>query len=424
MYSVCSVSIRIYMKGAVLLLVLMGAIYHVESLCLLHGKILSFRSKVLKEVRPSQTSLRLAGSNQIEGPIFSDILEQQYLDLTSSTGNKLLWEKFFAWEEVQAVLSEEVCDAADIEEIWTDIAGSKESSMDYSQFVEISDKLDSFFEVMDDVGVVESIEYASAAPSGTPSGANDDIITDIDVWSQDLNPGSAMEPEFLAYLSAFFKQSTEGKGTGRLSYDAFAGWGDVQSMLEEGEVDESCLKDLWAEACVQQSAMAMGSGEQQQAAAAAANDQALGTTLNKGLGLDAFLRLNLRLDQTLDEIAEALDTLTDDDVTDYYRGIFKRLTAAGGATDGNGNGNGDNSDGSKMASGGSGSGGGMYMSRDTLMQWARGELDGVVSAAQLEALWEALPKHSSGSGRGEMIDLASFLAFNTAVEDIEESELM
>ena len=142
------------MKGAVLFLALIGAIYHVESLRPFHGKILSFQSKVLKEVRPSQTSLRSAGSDRIEGPIFSDILEQQYLDLTSSTGNKLLWEKFFAWEEVQAVLSEEVCDAADIEEIWTDIAGSKESSMDYSQFVEISDKLDSFFEVMDDVGVV------------------------------------------------------------------------------------------------------------------------------------------------------------------------------------------------------------------------------------------------------------------------------
>ena len=142
-------------------------------------------------------------------------------------------------------------------------------------------------------------------------------------------------------------------------------------MLKEGEVDETCLKDLWAEACVKQSSLQ-------------------NAELSKELGLDSFIRLNIRLDQTLDEIAEALDTLTDDDVTDYYKGVFESVT---GAMDG-------------------------LMSRQQLLQWAEEELNGMISASQLEALWEALPK------KGHEIDVASFLAFNTAVEDIEESELM
>ena len=308
------------------------------------------------------------GGEATGGPIFNDILEQQFLELTVGEKDEdtMRWENFFAWEEVQALLSEEVCDKADIENMWSSVAGSLDASIDYNKFVVVSEKLDSYFEVMENddgelpptEAIIESIEFQSA-------------ITEGNVWNADFQPNKALEQEFLAYLTAFFKDKTGGKGTGTLGYDAFANWDDVKSMLKEGEVDETCLKDLWAEACVKQSSLQ-------------------NAELSKELGLDSFIRLNIRLDQTLDEIAEALDTLTDDDVTDYYKGVFESVT---GAMDG-------------------------LMSRQQLLQWAEEELNGMISASQLEALWEALPK------KGHEIDVASFLAFNTAVEDIEESELM
>lgn len=324
------------------------------------------RLKGLEEVR-HRAGLAQSSDDAAGGPVFNDILEQQFLELTVGEKNEkaLRWESFFAWEEVQALLSEKVCGQGDIEDIWSGVAGSVDASIDYDKFVSISAKLDSFFEVMENdaegsfvEAMVESIEYQNAIPEGN-------------VWSLEFQATDALEPEFLAYLSAFFKDKMGGKSTGKLSYDDFANWEDVKSMMEEGEVDEACLKDLWAEACVKQSSLE-------------------NTEISKELGLDAFIRLNIRLDQTLDEIAEALDTLTDDDVTDYYKGVFESTT---GGIDG-------------------------LMSKQQLMQWAEGELKDVITESQLEALWAALPK------KGAEIDVASFLAFNTAVEDIDGSEMM
>ena len=39
---------------------------------------------------------------------FNDILEQQFLELSTGKGKKLNWSKFYDWEEVQALLAEEV----------------------------------------------------------------------------------------------------------------------------------------------------------------------------------------------------------------------------------------------------------------------------------------------------------------------------
>ena len=43
------------------------------------------------------------------------------------------------------------------------------------------------------------------------------------------------------------------------------------------------------------------------------------------ISLDTFLRLNIRLDNTINEIQEALENLTDEDVEDYYRREFTSL---------------------------------------------------------------------------------------------------
>lgn len=290
---------------------------------------------------------------------FNDILEQQFLELSTGKGKKLNWSKFYDWEEVQALLAEEVCDRAVIENIWCKIAGSLETDIDYKQFSAISERLDAFFEVMEDgeepefdEAVVESVEALAGA----------------DVWSQSFTPSASIESEFLVYLTTFFTENTSGKGKSRLSYTSFAEWGDVQSMLEEGEVDESCLKELWAEAVIKQQSLA---GEERE--------------LSKELTLDSFVRLNIRLDQTLDEIAEALDSLTDDDVINYLKDEFRNIA---GSLEG-------------------------LITKEQLQAWTEEELKGVATSGQILALWEALPK------QGDAIDLASFLAFNEAVEDIE-----
>ena len=333
-----------------------GEAYHVPLM-----RAVGFAAKPLREVR-ERAALSMSDMSGAES-VFNDILEQQFLELSMGNDKKLNWSKFYDWEEVQALLAEQVCDLATIEDIWCRTAGSLETKIDYAQFSAISGQLDAFFEVMEDgeepefdEAVVESIE----------------ALVGADVWNKDFSPSAAIEPEFLTYLTTFFTENTSGKGKSKLSYSNFAEWGDVQSLLEEGEVDESCLKELWAEAVVKQQSLA---GEDRD--------------LTKELILDSFVRLNIRLDQTLDEIAEALDSLTDDDVTDYYKEEFTKIAESleGGIT------------------------------KEQLLVWTNEELKGIATSGQIEALWEALPKQSGGT-----IDMASFLAFNEAVEDIEGTE--
>ena len=43
------------------------------------------------------------------------------------------------------------------------------------------------------------------------------------------------------------------------------------------------------------------------------------------ISLDSFLRLNVRLDNTINEIQEALENLTDEEVQEYYRKEFREI---------------------------------------------------------------------------------------------------
>lgn len=98
-------------------------------------------------------------------------------------------------------------------------------------------------------------------------------LRDIDPWDPLFDPKAVFDQKFMTYLTDFFYQNCDQKITenkskkikkldpnssstsyssslnvGLLSYEKFSQWNDIKQMLREGQVDLSCLLDLWIEA--------------------------------------------------------------------------------------------------------------------------------------------------------------------------------
>eukprot|EP00607_Mallomonas_marina_P010273 CAMPEP_0182423316 /NCGR_PEP_ID=MMETSP1167-20130531/9270_1 /TAXON_ID=2988 /ORGANISM="Mallomonas Sp, Strain CCMP3275" /LENGTH=109 /DNA_ID=CAMNT_0024602163 /DNA_START=203 /DNA_END=529 /DNA_ORIENTATION=+ len=94
---------------------------------------------------------------------------------------------------------------------------------------------------------------AFAPPAYTRTGHIYDT-NEIDVWDKKFDPRVCLEAPFLKYLDDFFYRnadkeiepdSYDSRGEGLLSYTAFTQWRDLNDILNESQVDPSCLRDVW-----------------------------------------------------------------------------------------------------------------------------------------------------------------------------------
>ena len=343
--------------------------------------------------------MKLFGGDSSEVDSDDSILRQQFKDMSSGT-DTLLFKNFYEWEEIQALMADNVCDEKSVKELWTRLAGAIESPINYEQFLEINEELDEKFDALygesDGVDAEDNKIEVQSGVGFAPSISD----SDIDIWDPQFNPSNALEEDFLLYLNNFYSASIdEGNLSKGLSYDAFASWDDIKIMLAEGGVDVECLKELWKEALLETAKYCKDS----------AADGDIESSLTEGnINIDTFLRLNIRLDQIMDEISDALENLTDDEVEAYYRKEFSELSQ-----------------------------GERLLSYQQLMKWADiAEMveNDVLNADQIKVMWNALPKQPLGSfSKGDSSDMQkivqsdgitieAFLAFNTALEDEVSSE--
>jgi len=324
-------------------------------------------------------------------------LEQEFAQLLSGKGGgKLSYERFKAWEEVQALLTDGLCTVEEIEELWVSGGGVKtlKDKVDFEGFVEINRRLDDLFEYVDEREDEENMSVEG----------EDDMADDIeDVYSPTFDPVDMLEPEFVGYLKQFFDGHARKSPPFGLTFDVFAEWEDIKRMLSEGQVDSVVLKELWAEAIVETTKHSPDKIKQ----------------TGKNIDFDTFLRLNMRLDQAMDELQEALEGLSEEQVEQYYREEFAELTKGGGAD--------------------------ALLGYEALMGWAdmREMLStGMLMEDQVAAMWDALPKqplpfkggskkkgfgNNSAIGADKLstgINLDAFLALNQAFEDASESEVV
>jgi len=327
-------------------------------------------------------------------------LEQAYTDLCKGLP-MLSFVNFFDWEEVQALLSDGLCSKEEVEQMWLEAgAPTLQASIDFDKFLALNRKLDEMFEFEDDEDASEEEDEEEGSVVGEEE-------EEMDSWDPQYSPISLHEPEFLEYLKTFYKAHAKGsskKGGGGggeeaatnegLSFEVFSSWEDVKAMLAEGDVDSTVLQELWSEAVMQ-------------CVKGGADIIRKGGALKQRLDLDAFIRLNIKLDSVLDEIAEAMNNLTDEDFEAYYMKEFEQLSQ-----------------------------GEELISYQQLLSWpdlVEMIKAGNLSEEQVQGMWNALPKKPLGAfykkkgfgnvAQADGINVAAFLNFNTVIDDLEKAEV-
>jgi hypothetical protein len=296
----------------------------------------------------------------------------------------------------------------EIKHIWLNHTRSLDDFIDFKAFIEMNKELDELFE--EDTSDDDYEE--DALVEGKEDVDEEGDARSMDIWDESVDSRRVFPSEFIAYLEIFHGKHANLNNL--LSYHSFKEWKDIKDLLAEGNVDISCLKDIWAEA-LQYKAIKSHDGVNYNGPARASatigfdfasprNDQ----NEEYMIDMDTFIRVNFRLEEVMEDIKKALEALSEKDITAYYTKEFAELT------------NGE-----------------ALLSMSQLFDWPVVQEvveSGHVSLQQLEMLWLALPKQPLGSfhrkrtnGKGfasgkivqsDGITLDAFLSFNNAMEDL------
>lgn len=190
-------------------------------------------------------------------------------------------------------------------------------------------------------------------------------VRDIGMWDSEFDVKDYFGLDFLKYLKKFYDENADEKN-GLLSYSRFCQWQDIKQMLIDGELDETCLSELWAEAIQERNNKLPSADNDEKKNPKKGFKEDSSDVKNGFINFEIFARMNVRLDVVLDEIKEALGNLSDDDVEKFYQEEFAKL-----------------------------SGGEDLISFDQLLEWSEVQQlikEGDLSISKFNEMWEALPK--------------------------------
>lgn len=310
---------------------------------------------------------------------YAKFLREQFT-VVSGGSPTIDFETFLQWDEVQQLVEEELISRDELQSIWSTCV--PDGKMNEEQFVTVNEALDTYFDEQAE-GIEDADEYGDDDEEESMSSRVPlkDLLSksamaegiEPTVWIAGLDSKSLFESDFLEYLTQSFDSLAV---KGQLTYQAFAAWDDVKSLLDEGHVDDKVLSLIWNEAV-----------EYQHGADTVQNKDIKDFSID----LDTFLRLSYRLDDMMDEFQDALKSLTDQDVEEFYRSEFKTLT-----------------------------GGGELLTYDSLLKWPflQDTLESSPAFTQdvLFELWAALPKKVSDQGESA-IDETTFLQLNDSIDE-------
>ena len=297
-------------------------------------------------------------------PEDDDFLDAEFTKLTGGK-DSLPFFKFLNWDDVQDMINEEALSMEEVSQIWRDVAGDLNKPITRASFGILNNALDD---------AIDTKEEAAAEAAGKKVDDDEVDLTGVDVWDPAFDPMDVFDPEMLEEISSFFVKASP---KGKLTFEAFLQWGDLEEMFAEG-LTMQALQGVWAEA-------SRGAAS---------------------ITLDAFIRLNIRLDLLLDELdstkpvataaaaaaaatpaaATAVSSL-DEEAEKYYRAEFKQVTN-----------------------------GGRLMRLDMLLEWkevAEMVTDGDLTEKQIEKMFERLPQEPMGIPSTTYgITEDTFVAFN------------
>ena len=409
---------------AILTIILVtGAYHHNSHLRLLYPDIVRIQRTKFDSIKPfaeefasyvrcqySQLKLNAFQSDDREGIIEDlSVLKSEFILLADNKGT-VSFENFLQSEPIQQIALEDESYIQDVINIWIKHAGSKDNAVQIETFIHINREIDELFEFIDDDDELIGNDITSYIPDITQQENNEEdylTISETDVWETDFSPEEYFGPQFSKYLRDYYNQNCGEKG---LSFVTFCSWDDIKQMLAAGELDDSCLIDLWREAVIETKKRISGDDDDNLMNAnmgSSSSNSNKGFTKNielkENINFNTFLRMNVRLEIVLEEIKDALENLTDEQSSDYYKAEFIRL-----------------SDGEEL------------LTYNQLVEWddIKQYLEsGAISNQQMNDLWDALPKRPVGIfmkkkgntmiSQSDGITLQGFLSFNEAFNDLE-----
>ena len=226
----------------------------------------------------------------IPEPLDEDFLSTEFARLTGDK-DTLSFVKFINWSDVQDMLNEEALSMEQITELWRQVAGDLNASIDRKQFSRINFLLDSALENDEEEG-----------------DEGDDMeldLTGVDIFDPAFEPRDAFDDESIKEITSFYERAAGLKG---LRFDDLIEWSDIQDMINEGLITKQEVKSIWQEA-------------------------------SKGkdfIDLDTFIRFNIKLDLALEDSTDGDNNENDDEDDDeeqsaeeFYRSEFRTITQGG-----------------------------------------------------------------------------------------------
>eukprot|EP01039_Chlorochromonas_danica_P002965 gene2965-3233_t len=227
------------------------------------------------------------------------------------------------WSEIQALLADGLLTEDQLRDLYLSVSKSSEGGITINQFIELNESIDELVGYDDDDS---EGGYDDDDEEEEMEGELEDLPEDFDVWDPTIDATTLFEETYVSYLTDFFSSNAQGEGSEekRLSLKSFIAWQDVQQLLDGGNIDESMLKELWVEAVQYQS-----SNEEPEISSGKRNPKRVKAE-DRQISLDTFLRMNFRLEETIEDIEKAIEDLTDEDMEKYYRVEFDKLADRNG----------------------------------------------------------------------------------------------
>jgi hypothetical protein len=210
----------------------------------------------------------------------------------------ITFKQFCRWDELQQLMHDERITLEDLRELWSDLRelwsefAEKDAQIDVATFIEINQALEEALEEEDEETDLEGEdEYLDEDELNASTNSFEEI------WDLKNDPTAFFDETMLEHLKKSFVTLTKVSPIAqKLTLPQFLEWKEIMNLMEEGDIDEESVLELWQEAVEFERT---SSGESDK------NSPKSNSSKELPISLNTFLRLNARLDDVMIEINEA-----------------------------------------------------------------------------------------------------------------------
>ena len=228
-----------------------------------------------------------------------EFLNNEFNSLTNGKGS-LAFFKFVGWEDVQDMMDNNALTMEEITEIWRNVAGDLNKSVDRKQFGKLNNALDDKIEQKESGGDSggDSSKADDSSKAGDSSKADDVDLSNVDIWDKSFDAKSVFDDESIQEMTDYFDDAAT--KAGGITLASVLSWSYIQDLLADNSISQAQIQAAW-------------------------NEAVQGESNKDMINYDKFIRFNVKLDLFVENDVEA----GEDDPEAFYRSEFKKITEGG-----------------------------------------------------------------------------------------------